>query len=318
MSHSSSRKVRHAPDLVSGCMRRRQGRKAKQQPRPSYQPSHHLRHRSLRQSWWKYWGRCVEDLLKCRIYLRTSETTMSQLHFWFWICTSRPYGSMQTSSCLLSRLTEHVIITMTVFWQPLTCWDLMGLCLVLHYFTLPQADQSISLTVKHCQDPDLAAVLEGGYVRKRPDHHGKAPGHWNVRRSVHFGWKMLNMLAKRVAFSHVLGLFYLRIFKSWTMFLQSNQIPFVQREAQISSQKTKNVASTKIAPIWGTLPEEIGESKWWNWVRMAILLGWQRWQAECWLVVCWCYWQWEGFILSLPVVKTIRQTKHYGIMKHKK
>ena len=53
----------------------------------------------------------------------------------------------------------------------------MGLCLVLHYFTLPQADQSISLTVKHCQDPDLAAVLEGGYVRKRPDHHGKAPGH---------------------------------------------------------------------------------------------------------------------------------------------
>ena len=112
--------------------------------------------------------------------------------------------------------------------------------------------------------------------------------------------------------------FILRIFKSWTMLLQSNQIPFVQREAQISSQKTKNVASTKIAPIWGTLPEEIGESKWWNWVRMAILLGWQRWQAECWLVVCWCYWQWEGFILSLPVVKTIRQTKHYGIMKHKK
>ena len=51
MSHSSSRprKVRPVPDLGSGCMRRRPGRKERQQPRPSCQPSHHPRQRSLRQ-----------------------------------------------------------------------------------------------------------------------------------------------------------------------------------------------------------------------------------------------------------------------------
>ena len=50
MSHSSSgpRKVRPVPDLGSGCMRRRRGRKERQPPRPSCRPSHHPRQRSLR------------------------------------------------------------------------------------------------------------------------------------------------------------------------------------------------------------------------------------------------------------------------------
>ena len=54
----------------------------------------------------------------------------------------------------------------------------------------PQAtDQMVSLTVKQCQDPGLAAVLEGGYVRQRPDHHGKAR-YWKKleNQSVDFVW----------------------------------------------------------------------------------------------------------------------------------
>ena len=112
----------------------------------------------------------------------------------------RPYGSMQISSCLLPHLSEHVIITMTVH-----CGSLY--ILVPHYFTLPwTGTRSNDLIDSQTMSRSWLGCGSGRRVCSTTS-----------RSSWESTWTLLNMLAVSAAFSSVLGLFYVKTWKIWTI-----------------------------------------------------------------------------------------------------
>ena len=203
----------------------------------------------------------------------------------------RPHGSMEISSCLFPHPSEHVLITMTVYCGSLlACWDLLGFYFGTSLFHLVLDRQQIKWSHWQSNNVKILAWLrfwKAGMFDNVQIIMGK---HLDTVEHA------CSQCCFLICFRFVL-LCHEKIGQYYTSIQPNSLCP------EWSPNQHFHVASN-IAPIWGTLLEEIRESKWRNRLRMAILLGWPRWQTECWLVVCWWDWQWEGFNLSgLLVVK---------------